>query len=257
MKIGHIEVGRGAPNQKNTMTTRLIKSTMPPIEEKSELESYAHTVAHQLRLPLAGISLTAQLLEEDCELRSPEELRRDLRAIRMSALKMSRIIEELLLFAKTEEIPPDTGPLDMSAVIASVLVRLQPLLKEYDADITFPDTWPPVIGYGPWVEEVWVNYISNAVKYGGRPPRIQLGTFRDAEGKVCFTVKDNGPGLPPDDVRRLFHPFRRIGKSPVDGNGLGLSIARRMTERLRGRVMVESAVGKGSVFGFTLPTSSL
>ncbi len=252
----------GGSRYGDVMKTRFFKTSLPPGEtEKSDLESYAHTVAHQLRLPLAGISLTAQLLEEDCDMMSSEELRRDLRAIRMSAHKMSDIIEELLLFAGTEVTEAHLEPIDMSTVIASVMVRLQPLFTEYGADIAFPDTWPEVIGYAPWVEEVWVNYISNAVKYGGRPPRVELGAFREPDGRICFTVRDNGAGLRADEVRELFRPFRRLGKtspggSSPGGSGLGLSIARRMTERLRGKVMVESDVGKGSVFGFSLPTTS-
>jgi signal transduction histidine kinase len=220
--------------------------------QNAELEAYAHTVAHQLRLPLSGILLTAQLLDEDCDMLSSDDLHRDLKAIASQALKMSDIIDGLLLLSRIRERPVEIRPVDMGRIVSEVLNRLAPVIAEYQAEVRLPKSWPKVLGYGPWIEEVWVNYISNAVKYGGRPPCIELGASLHPDGKICFTVKDNGQGLKAEDRQHLFLPFRRIGKSPVDGSGLGLSIVRRMTERLRGHVIVESAEGQGSIFGFAL-----
>jgi signal transduction histidine kinase len=108
------------------------------------------------------------------------------------------------------------------------------------------------LGYGPWVEEVWVNYLSNALKYGGRPPRVKLGATPQSDGKVRFWVRDNGPGLASGAQDRLFTPFTRLDRGRVAGHGLGLSIVRRIVEKLGGQVGVESEEGAGSVFWFTL-----
>jgi signal transduction histidine kinase len=121
--------------------------------------------------------------------------------------------------------------------------------------------WPVARGYGPWVEEVWANYISNAVKYGGQPPRIELGATplppanESGEGRVRFWVRDNGPGITPEDQARLFTPFTRLDQVRAAGHGLGLSIVRRIVEKLGGEVSVESQVGQGSTFSFTLPAA--
>jgi signal transduction histidine kinase len=109
---------------------------------------------------------------------------------------------------------------------------------------------------------VWVNYVSNALKYGGRPPHLEFGgellpivsnsnviTSRPAR----FWVKDNGPGLTPEEQARLFTPFERLSQVKVSGHGLGLSIVKRIVEKLGGTVGVESAAGHGSTFYFTLP----
>jgi signal transduction histidine kinase len=126
------------------------------------------------------------------------------------------------------------------------------------------------VGYGPWVEEVLVNYVSNALKYGGRPdeaipPAIEFGydlswpepgQARDhdsAGSHVRFWVRDNGPGLSKEAQAGLFAEFSRMATSRVEGHGLGLSIVRRIVERLGGEAGVESAPGQGSTFWFTLP----
>jgi two-component system sensor histidine kinase/response regulator len=120
------------------------------------------------------------------------------------------------------------------------------------------------VGHGPWIEEVWANYISNALKYGGSPPRIELGAdppppsppSGGTEGEarmVRFWVRDNGPGLTPEEQARLFTPFTRLEQVRAKGHGLGLSIVRRIVEKLGGQVGVESEVGQSSTFSFTLP----
>jgi signal transduction histidine kinase len=103
------------------------------------------------------------------------------------------------------------------------------------------------------VEEVWVNYISNAIKYGGRPPRVQLGATVQSNGMVSFWVRDNGPGIAPEDQRQLFIPFTKLHQVQIEGHGLGLSIVQRIVERLGGEVGIESEVGQGSTFFFALP----
>ena len=99
---------------------------------------------------------------------------------------------------------------------------------------------------------LWVSYLSNAIKYGGQPPRVELGATVQADGMVRFWVRDDGPGLTPEEQARLFIPFTRLDQVRAKGHGLGLSIARRIVEKLDGQVGVESEVGQGSVFSFTL-----
>lgn len=114
------------------------------------------------------------------------------------------------------------------------------------------------------MDEVWLNYLSNAVKYGGRPnltppiaPRIEAGSTLQGDSQVRFWVRDNGPGILPEDHSRLFVPFSRLGQDGATGHGLGLSIVQRIVERLGGQVGVESTVGQGSTFYFTLPQAPI
>jgi len=114
------------------------------------------------------------------------------------------------------------------------------------------------LGHGPWVEEVWTNYLSNALKYGATPPaapRIELGAALQSDGMVQWWVRDHGPGLAPEAQTRLFTPFTRLDQVRMRGYGLGLSITRRIVEKLGGQVGLTSDMGEGSTFYFTLPAA--
>src|SRR5262249_40902702 len=106
-------------------------------------------------------------------------------------------------------------------------------------------------GHITWIELVWVNYISNALKYGGRPPVIEIGAEHQ-DGVIRYYVRDNGNGLTPAQQAVVFEPFRRL-QPQAEGHGIGLSIVRRIMEKLGGAAGVESEVGGGSLFYFTLP----
>jgi len=221
-----------------------------------ELDAFAHTVAHGLKNPLTTIIGFGAMLENYHARMSPEEPRRYSRAIVQSGRKMDDLIEELLLLSnvrKMEEI--ETGPLDMGAIVAEAQGRLTNLIEEHQATIIVSENWPIALSYGPWVEEVWANYLGNAIKYGGRPPRVELGATapQGTSDMARFWVRDNGLGLTVEDQALLFTPFTRLHQVPTKGHGLGLSIVRRIVEKLGGQVGVESKLGQGSVFSFTLP----
>lgn len=221
-----------------------------------ELDAFAHTVAHGLKSPLAGIVGFAEALEESYDELTDEELRSYLHRMSQDGRKMSRIIDELLLLAGVRKIEAPITTLDMASIVAEAVQRLSGMIEESQATIILPDAWPAALGYGPWVEEVWVNYLSNAIKYGGRPPRVEAGATRQADGMVRFWVQDNGAGLTPQAQSRLFTPFTRLDQTRAAGHGLGLSIVRRIVEKLGGQVGVRSEVGQGSIFTFTLKGAS-
>ena len=147
----------------------------------------------------------------------------------------------------------ETHPLDMAEIVQNALERLRFLIQEYKAQINLPDHWPVASGYGPWIEEVWENFISNALKYGGTPPKIELGSTVLANGRIQFWIRDNGQGIPTDKQQLLFTPFSQLNEVRLTGHGLGLSIVYRIMEKLGGEVNVESQLGAGSTFSFTLP----
>jgi len=223
-------------------------------KRNEELDAFAHTVAHDLKTPLGHIIGFAQVLDKQYAELPEEELRRSLRTMVQSGRKMSSIIDEVLLLVgvrRMEEVA--MGPLDLAGILDEAQQRLAYLIEKHQAEIILPESWPVALGYGPWVEEVWANYLSNAIQHGGRPPRVELGAMEQADGMVCFWVRDNGPGLTPEEQARLFTPFTRLDQVRSKGHGLGLSIARRIVEKLGGQVGVESEAGQGSVFTFTLP----
>ena len=224
-----------------------------------ELDAFAHTVAHDLRNPVSLVIGFAEL-EQSYDVTSVDDLRNALGVIMRLGHKMNNIIDELLLLAGVRKAELKTVPLNMAHIVAEAQQRLVDLFEEYQAKVILPDAskWPAALGHGPWVEEVWVNYMSNALKYGGRPPRLELGGEVQPDGMVRFWVHDNGPGLSREEQVRLFTPFTRLAQARVSGHGLGLSIVRRIVEKLGGQVGVESSgvPDQGSVFYFTLPSAA-
>jgi signal transduction histidine kinase len=218
-----------------------------------DLDGFAHTVGYNLREPLALIIGYAELLKEQARL--PEELQLYLNAIARNGQKMGNIIDELQLLAGVRKAEAELKPLNMARIVAEVQQRLAYLIEEYQAKIIVSEYWPVALGHKPWVEEVWTNYLSNAIRNGGQPPLVQVGATAQSDGMVRFWVRDNGPGFSQKEQAQLFTEFKHLGQVNVQGFGLGLSIARRIITKLGGRVGVESdgVLGKGSIFHFTLP----
>ena len=224
----------------------------------AELDAFAHTVAHDLKNALNTIMGHAELLMTDLDTLPLETIAFSARAVSRMSHKMNSIIDELMLQAGVRNQTVAVQPLDMGKIVAEALQRLEYQVRDARADVRVPSNWPIALGYGPWVEEIWVNYISNAIKYGGtaeQAPQVELGAtpLEDGSG-VRFWVRDNGRGLSPADQARLFMQFERLDQARATGHGLGLSIARRIVEKLGGQVAVASEIGAGSLFSFTLPT---
>ena len=230
--------------------------TMELRQLNADLNAYAHTVAHDLINPLSGMTSSAEYLLSDHANLSPEELERYLDIILRGARKMHDIVNALLLLAETREADVGIEALDMAQIVTEAKKLLTWMVKEYQAEFVEPETWPVALGNMGWVEGVWANYISNAIKYGGHPPRVELGADLQPAGMVRFWVKDNGEGIPAEDLEQVFVPFSLLGQATGDrGHGLGLSIVQRSIDKLGGRVGVESELGKGSTFYFTLPAA--
>ena len=218
-----------------------------------ELEEYAHMVAHDLQEPLSILVLTSNVINDIPDVTS-EELKEYLQQIGLTASEMKKIITSLLLFAEVSRAQAPLEPVQMKRVVTNVQDRLSYMIKQQQAQIILPKVWPQAIGYEPWLEEVWTNYLSNAIKYGGKPLRVELGASARPDGMLRFWTRDNGPGIAPEARARLFIPYHQISRlKSTAGHGLGLSIVLSIVEKLGGQVGVESELGKGSLFFFTLP----
>ncbi|HQE92702.1 MAG TPA: HAMP domain-containing sensor histidine kinase [Anaerolineae bacterium] len=232
----------------------LLQRTLELEKRNEELDAYAHTVAHDLKSPLSSIIGFSDLLEKRYDTISMDKLSYYCSIIAQNGRKIANIVDALLLLAsvrKVDEVP--TEDLNLADMMQNIQRRLADAIIESNAEIITPDFWPTVVSYQPWVEEIFVNYISNAIKYGGIPPRVEVGARELPEGYAYFWVHDNGKGLTSEEQGRLFTPFTRLDQVNVKGYGLGLSIVQRIAEKLNGGVGVESEVGQGSTFYFTLP----
>ncbi|CAG0928955.1 two-component system, OmpR family, phosphate regulon sensor histidine kinase PhoR [Thermoflexales bacterium] len=222
------------------------------LEQNEALNTFAQTVAHDLVSSVTVLVGLSEYLTETYIDVPPPELQEYLATIARSGRKMSSIINELLLLASLRQDEVVLGPVEMVPIIETALFRLHEVIQTEHAEIIQSDGFPPVLGYAPWLEEVWFNYLSNALKYGGRPPRVEIGSTVADNGYVKFWVKDNGVGVSPDRQAQLFKAGQRLEQYRAKGHGLGLSIVQQIVRKLSGQVSLESTQGQGSVFGFSL-----
>ena len=221
----------------------------------AELDAFTHTVAHDLKAPLALIVGFASLLETGDPAALSADQRLAVRTITETGFRMRNIIDELLLLASVRKQQVEMQPLNMAAIVAEAQTRLRYMIDEHKAEIILPGEWPTALGHAPWIEEVWTNYLSNGIKYGGQLPRLELGAAAHSGNMLRFWITDNGPGISPEDRARLFTPFTQLSQVRAEGHGLGLSIVHRIIHKCAGEVGVDSEVGAGTTFWFTLPAA--
>lgn len=220
-----------------------------------ELDAYARTVAHDLKTPLGQIMGLTQLLNSTSV--TEDESKEYLEGIISGGDKMRNIIDGLLMLAKIRNQDKlDKSIMNMTEILDSVMKRMRQSIDKAGARVTLPLFWHSAMGNSLWIEEVWINLLSNAIKYGGDPPAIEIGSEK-INGQVKFWISDNGQGLTDDDQLYLFSEFKRMhpNKDKIKGHGLGLSIVQRVISKLGGEVGVQSKVGVGSTFYFTLPSA--
>jgi PAS domain S-box-containing protein len=238
-----------------TANARLTEEIQEKEKLIQDLDAFSHTVAHDLKGMLGSIVSASNLIQTGIEDMSKEDLLEVVDLISQSANKTTQITRELLTLAsvRQQEIVP--VPVDMELVSKESLIRLKDLISEKKAQIVMPENWYKIMGYKAWIEEVLVNYISNALKYGGTPPLVKICIEIVDDDKVKFSVFDNGKGLSSEEMTLLFKKFSRLDTLRAEGHGLGLSIVKRIVEKLGGEVGVESEniPGEGCVFYFILP----
>lgn len=221
----------------------------------TDLNAYSDLVAHDLKNPISLLIGYTDLLVSDYAHQVPENIQTYLKTIHTVAGRMHAIVDGLLDLAKMQQSEVVPQALEMQPIFDAARERIRPLIDQHKASLTLTTELPPVLGYASYLEEIWVNYLSNAIKYGGKPPVIQVGALCLEGNKVRFWVQDNGDGIRRDDQRKLFRKFERLQTENPDGYGLGLAMVRHIVEKLGGQVAVESEgkAGEGSIFSFTLP----
>ena len=218
----------------------------------TDLEIFAHILAHDLRENL-GI---AQSLTEDIQkILDPflfKQISHPMLHIKQCIRRMQDLIDGILRLSEIREAKVSFVPLNMKCIVAAAQSRLKDVIEESHAVIIFPSHWPLALGHPPWIEEVWYNYLSNAIAYSGHSSRIELGAKPGSNSNIYFWVQDDGPGIPDYHQEKLFMEFDNLRDSRLNSSGLGLSIVKRIVEKLGGEVGVESNPGQGSCFSFNL-----
>jgi len=232
-----------------------LKQQRENLEKKQrELEAMTYIIANDLRKPVNVVIDVFDMLMDELQIDLDSDMMRMLQNIKRAGKNITNTIDNLLLLSNTRTQPVKIEALDMSMIIEKVQQRLLYFIEHSQAVIDIPREWETVLGYAPWIEEVWAIYLINALKYGGKPPRLILGMNRYEKNDIRFWVRDNGQGISSEQQEILFIPLSHINqiKRP-EGQGLSLSIVQGIIEKLGGKVGVDSKIGEGSTFYFTLP----
>jgi len=226
---------------------------------------FVATVSHELRTPVAVIRSAAQNLSAGV-VHSAEQAKRYGDLIDVEGKRLTAMVEQVLEYAglSGNRRPAASRPVDVASLVHDVVNTSQALPESHEVsfDVRIDENVPPVMADQDALRRALLNLVSNALKYadGGRwvGLTVSRGTGRE-EGQVLVSVTDRGRGIPADDLTHIFEPFYR-GRFALDqqihGNGLGLSLVKRIAEAHGGKVTVKSAPGQGSTFTIALPAST-
>ncbi len=221
-----------------------------------DLDAFSRMVAHDLKTPLATISGHAQVMLRQARKGSltQDRLIAQLHAMERAGRRMAETTDALLMLARAAHEDAPRQPVPMAPLVAAILDEdLAEAIRAAEATVHIEGALPEVLGHAPWLRQVWLNLLTNGLKYGGPCPTLTIRTSTPERGLCRFEVRDAGPGLAEADHGAIFEPFVRLHADGAQGHGLGLTIVARIVHRLGGQVGVESEPGRGAAFFFTLP----
>jgi PAS domain S-box-containing protein len=211
------------------------------------------TVSHELRSPLTSVKGYTSLLLNRWDRLGDEQKRMMLEQVHHDADRVTRLVTELLDISRLESgrLVLRRQMVDIPNLVAVVTDKVRMTEPQLDVSVDFPPEFPPVYADPDKVEQVLTNLVENAAKYASPKGMRVAGELRN--GEVEVSVTDRGEGIPPKDLPRVFTKFFRRAETRPTGSGLGLWISRGLVEAHGGKLVVESEVGRGSTFRFTLP----
>lgn len=214
----------------------------------AELRQFAQLTSHDLKTPLATVANLCDEALDEFGGQMPEAARQLIAAARDRTFRMSRSIDELLASTLPDGNEP-CQPVSSQEALADALETARPLLEASDVEVSIVGELPLVLGNKTRLREAFANILSNAAKFIDRRPGKLTIEAKDREGQCVIAFADNGPGIPAEELNRLFGPFRRLARHrDRPGSGLGLYFTKSLIVQQGGKIWVESTVGQGSTF---------
>jgi len=248
--IGSIHVARDITERKRADEERE-KLIGQLASANRELNEFAHAVSHDLKAPLRAVAVLAEMINSDSVDKLDDEAREKLDLLKSRVMQMHRLIEGVLEYSRLGQVEGTSTNTDIKKVVE----RAIDLVVPQNGMVVAIETDLPTITCDPVrMYQVFQNLIGNAVKHMDKPTgEVSIGCT-PVDGNWRFFVRDNGPGIEKRHHERIFKIFQTLKpKDETGGTGIGLSIVRRIVEELGGKVWVESEIGKGSTFFFTIP----
>jgi PAS domain S-box-containing protein len=233
-------------------TAQLERTNRELVALNAELDDFTNVASHDLQEPLRTLAAFSDMLRKDLDQSLPERAAQDLGFITDAAKRMQTLIQDLLALSRAGRVAKKREKISLGECADRALEALAIRMKETAAQVT-RDELPEVWGDSTLLTQLYQNLIGNALKFcGDQPPVIRL-TAEEQDGSLIFGVKDNGIGMESKYAHQIFQPFRRLhGRGKYEGSGIGLAICRKIVERHGGKIWVDSELGKGAHFRFTI-----
>jgi signal transduction histidine kinase len=230
----------------------LLKSNQELARSNAELEQFAYVASHDLQAPLATIASYAQLLEKRYQDRLDSQANKFIGNIVHGCTRMQVLIDDLLEYSRVGRNQKPFELVECDRVVEQALANLQATIRDTGAVVNYSDL-PAVTGEVSQLVQLFQNLIGNAIKYRQESPPVVTVTACKHDKKWLFSVADNGIGIAMQHQERIFQIFQRLHtQKEYSGTGIGLAICQKIVERHGGSIWVESEVGQGSIFYFTL-----
>lgn len=235
-------------------TEQMLRERTIALEESNrDLEQFAYMAAHDLREPLLAVSAYVKILQRRYKGKLDEDADKFIALAVDATIRMDQLIRSLLEYSRLGSDPPKVAPADCGEALERALSNLHAVVEESGA-LVKAGPLPTVMGNVEQLAQLFQNLVSNAMKFAGNDrPEIEIGSVLE-DGEHRFWVKDNGIGIEPHETEKIFRIFQRVqSSSSRPGSGIGLANCKKIVERHGGRIWVESAIGAGSTFFFTVP----
>jgi signal transduction histidine kinase len=218
-----------------------------------ELEAFTYSVSHDLKEPLRTLRTYSQFLIQDYDAVVDDEGKEMLQGIGDASVRMARLVDEVLALSRLSREAP-AARVDLNPLLQEIVHSLGGAIEAKGAVVNV-EPLPDVFAPSARVEQIFANLLSNALKFNeSSPPEVTIGTESTSDGMVTFFVRDNGVGIEPEYHEVIFGLFKRLHhREDFEGTGAGLAIVKRAIEASGGKIWVESALGAGTTFRFTLP----
>lgn len=238
----------------NELNKNLKKESEKLEDANKELEAFAYSVSHDLRVPLRAIDGFSRIVMEDYEDKLDNEGKRLLNIIRENTMKMGQLIDDILLLSRASRQEMRISPIDMESLVMNIFDELKPSIEDRNVKLEIKSLLP-TYGDRTLLYQVLSNLISNSIKFTRFKENalIEVGAEKGKDENMYY-VKDNGAGFDMKYANKLFGLFQRLhGTDEFEGTGVGLSIVQRVIRRHGGRVWGEGKVDEGATIYFTLP----
>ena len=216
-----------------------------------ELQEFAYVAAHDLKTPLRAIGTLADWISRDYADKFDDQGKEQVRLLVTKAKQMTALIGDVLQYSRVGQSVQNDQKVDLNRVVADVITEIAP---PDNIEVAVENELPTIMCKRTHVIQIFQNLVGNAVKYMDKPRgHVKIGHV-EQDDSWKFSVADNGPGIDAKYFDKIFKIFQTLGpRKGVESTGIGLSIVKKLVELNKGRVWVESQVGKGSTFFFTLP----